>query len=671
MLKKSKLLACYAVVLFVLAVLSISGYAAMSESEPNNTFETATVIPADYNFTEPINGSMSGVSDDYYAFTPTSTGGYQVVINGIVTTGTLYNSQQQTLDQGSVYESSKVTLIGSLTAGQTYYIKIKYSNYSTNNYTINISPVQYSNITTTETEYNDSFLSSNIIPNNQKYISINAAINVAGDTDYFMFTPKISGTYTIESTGSTDTKGYLYDNKGISNGIMNPGVKLPLASDEDGNTSNFSITYNLSASTTYYIKVAHFNPTGSGNYNLVVSIPQEILIPDAEEDIPALPHVLTVGSVYTGQMSSSTDVDYYVFSAPVSGCYRVETKSFNNTTGQIYTVNADPQLLADDDINQDNVALEINCTAQIAYIIRITDVNGATGNYTISVTRGKVLNVPSQSQQPYNALCWATCASMMNSYYSNSNINNTLQIGNPNNLLPHEFNIQKQMEYISNAVSSQITGYEQRHINPSFYPIDYRDIHFYDITKAIDMSAPVTALISNHYIVVKGYSYHMDGLSGEYIIYNDPWDGTEHYASMADFYLYSWLYYIPTHEGNVEYEVNDSFFSSDALNLNEEKFASLNSEGDVDIYRIPLSPGNYTVETFGNTDTIGEVYKYSINPIINYSSISLIDLDDNSGSNGNFKINFVTDTYSPVIYIKVKHSSTIGTGDYSIKVTPN
>ncbi len=133
MLKKSKLLACYAVVLFVLAVLSISGYAAMSESEPNNTFETATVIPADYNFNEPINGSHSGATDDYYAFTPTSTRGYKVVINGIVTEGTLYNGQQQILDEcsSSYY---KVTLLGSLNAGQTYYIKIKYSNSSTDNY---------------------------------------------------------------------------------------------------------------------------------------------------------------------------------------------------------------------------------------------------------------------------------------------------------------------------------------------------------------------------------------------------------------------------------------------------------------------------------------------------------------------------------------------------------
>ncbi len=407
-----------------------------------------------------------------------------------------------------------------------------------------------------------------------------------------------------------------------------------------------------------------------GNYNLVVSIPQETLIPDAEEDIPALPHVLTVGSVYTGQMSSSTDVDYYVFSAPVSGCYRIETKSFNNTTGQIYTVNVDPQMLASDDVNQDNVALEINCKARIAYIIRITDVNGATGNYTISVTRGKVLNVPAQSQQPYSALCWATCASMMNSYYSNSNINNTLQIGNPNNLYPGVFNAPAEMTSISNAVFSQITGYKEMAVKPSSYPINYRDVHFCDITKAIDMSAPVSALISNHFIVIKGYSYYMDGVSGEYIIYNDPWDGREHYASMMNFY--SWLYYIPTHEENLEYEVNDSFFSSNYLNLNEEKFASINSDGDVDIYHISLPLGNYTVETFGNTDTIGEVYKYSMNFQTNYPSISLVDQDDNSGSNGNFKINFVNDASSLVdYYIKVKHSSTTGTGDYSIKVTRN
>ncbi len=96
------------------------------------------------------------------------------------------------------------------------------------------------------------------------YISINTwvsgNIETSGDVDYFRFTASNIGTYTIQTSGSTDTYGYLYDQN-----------KVQIAYNDDGDASNFLIsTNNQIAGQTYYVMVRHFN-TGTGSYKLGVT----------------------------------------------------------------------------------------------------------------------------------------------------------------------------------------------------------------------------------------------------------------------------------------------------------------------------------------------------------------------------------------------------------------
>ena len=91
--------------------------------------------------------------------------------------------------------------------------------------------------------------------------SYNANITQRGQLVYFAFTPSESKTYTIYSTGNNDTYGYLYN-----------ASQTRITSDDDGGSgSNFSITYSMTAGTTYYIVARYYSSSNPGSFSVVFS----------------------------------------------------------------------------------------------------------------------------------------------------------------------------------------------------------------------------------------------------------------------------------------------------------------------------------------------------------------------------------------------------------------
>lgn len=89
---------------------------------------------------------------------------------------------------------------------------------------------------------------------------VGGKIDYAGDLDYIKYTPCVSKTYTIQTKGSTDTYGQLYNSTGVL-----------LSSDNDsGDGMNFKIRYFLTTGNTYYISVRHNNSSMTGSYSLYV-----------------------------------------------------------------------------------------------------------------------------------------------------------------------------------------------------------------------------------------------------------------------------------------------------------------------------------------------------------------------------------------------------------------
>ena len=85
-------------------------------------------------------------------------------------------------------------------------------------------------------------------------------IEVGGDIDMFRLVVQQSGRLSLRSTGSTDTKGTLYD-----------GSRREIASDDDsGSSFNFAFDTELSPGT-YYLKVEGFSDFDTGAYSVGTS----------------------------------------------------------------------------------------------------------------------------------------------------------------------------------------------------------------------------------------------------------------------------------------------------------------------------------------------------------------------------------------------------------------
>ena len=84
-----------------------------------------------------------------------------------------------------------------------------------------------------------------------------------------------SGTATFYTTGSLDTYGYLSTSTGFDSANGKPTSIL--AENDDGDSTNFSISYDVTAGTTYYVWVRPLSSTGSGSTVLNISVPDKTI----------------------------------------------------------------------------------------------------------------------------------------------------------------------------------------------------------------------------------------------------------------------------------------------------------------------------------------------------------------------------------------------------------
>lgn len=96
------------------------------------------------------------------------------------------------------------------------------------------------------------------------------------EVEWFKFTPSTSGTYTMYTTGSSDTMGYLFkDRQSVrytSNGkTINDNmymIEQATNDNQSGTNKNFKISTNLTAGVTYYLKVRINSNSRGGTYSL-------------------------------------------------------------------------------------------------------------------------------------------------------------------------------------------------------------------------------------------------------------------------------------------------------------------------------------------------------------------------------------------------------------------
>lgn len=140
--------------------------------------------------------------------------------------------------------------------------------------------------------------------NTDSQVTDSTNITISSTVGYFKFTPSVTATYVFESTNSSgDPCAYLYDSS-----------ETQLTSNDDSgegtNTSNFKISYELTAGTTYYYGVKWYSSSTTGTISVQLRRQYNITF-DANggSDIPATQTKLC-GDTLTLSTATPTKIGY-------------------------------------------------------------------------------------------------------------------------------------------------------------------------------------------------------------------------------------------------------------------------------------------------------------------------------------------------------------------------
>ena len=162
--------------------------------------------------------------------------------------------------------------------------------------------------------------------------SNSAVISSGGETKYFSFTPSKTGIYVIYSTGTSDTKVYLYDSNG----------NQLYYDDDGGDNRNFRLEYILTAGTTYTFAIQYYNSSTTGTINFNFGLAYSVVYnANGGENAPGQ-QTKDYGSPLTLSSSEPTKEGY-------DFCGWATSKSATTATyqpGGTYTSNSDITLYA-------------------------------------------------------------------------------------------------------------------------------------------------------------------------------------------------------------------------------------------------------------------------------------------------------------------------------------
>jgi tyrosinase len=185
----------------------------------------------------------------------------------------------------------------------------------------------------------DHLLSGTVPPDNQPaevVLSIGreveGEIGSPGEEDLFSFNVPAFGSYTIETTGLSDTVMTLF-------GPDNPNQQIAL-NDDGGQGFNSRISQVLAIGS-YFVRVRLFSPTVVGRYRLrVESSGVAAIIPDIHIDGPG----------FDAAISAGRESDLYQFHVDSVGLYKVETTGSTDTLLSLFGPdNQTVEIASDDD----------------------------------------------------------------------------------------------------------------------------------------------------------------------------------------------------------------------------------------------------------------------------------------------------------------------------------
>ncbi|MCB4776441.1 MAG: fibrobacter succinogenes major paralogous domain-containing protein, partial [Sulfurovum sp.] len=180
-------------------------------------------------------------------------------------------------------------------------------------------------------------------------------INKVGDVDWFKIVIPRTGTLVVETTDTTDTKGYLYNASGVQ-----------LASNDNISSSNhnFKISKFITVAGTYYVKVRHSGTTGTGIYALVSHF-----IPNDYGYNVNTATPIALKSTTRGRIEAAGSGDYFKIIIPSGkrGTLIINTTGSTDTYGSLLGGSGAQLALDDNSGSGHNFRISISVTAGTYY----------------------------------------------------------------------------------------------------------------------------------------------------------------------------------------------------------------------------------------------------------------------------------------------------------------
>jgi tyrosinase len=198
------------------------------------------------------------------------------------------------------------------------------------------------------------------------------SIGQAGEVDWYGFVVPTAATYTIETQGVTDMFMSLYG--------PNSQSTLVTEDDDSGGTGNSRIVSNLSAGT-YFVRVRHFQVTGTGVYGISVN--------GATQPLPNLPEIAVNGPQIQGNIAAANESDVYSFNATQIATYTIVTSGSTDTFVSLNGPNNQNAFISQDDDNGPEQNSQIvRVLTPGMYFVRVRHYSPTgTGAYGVAVQR--------------------------------------------------------------------------------------------------------------------------------------------------------------------------------------------------------------------------------------------------------------------------------------------
>lgn len=196
------------------------------------------------------------------------------------------------------------------------------------------------------------------------------------DQDWFRFYGELGKTYHFHSTGSVDTRVFLYNEAGTS---------LIASDDDSGLGTNFLLSVTVPSAGFYKVKIDGYGgAVGAYEFYYWWEWPPDSYEPD---NSPAQSHWLTpffAPQNVPHTIHSNTDQDWFKFSARRGKTYTFYSSGSLDTAGMLYQADGTTQLIADDDgAGYPNFKIEFTAVANQEFYLKVVGLNEYVGDYQL------------------------------------------------------------------------------------------------------------------------------------------------------------------------------------------------------------------------------------------------------------------------------------------------